>query len=134
MDKHKPPNWVLDTMEEKIDCQTFETVTLPISKWCKLGAKGPCYKNPKTGNYTMVSVIVCRSCGEKIPVAGHASGSEVKGRAAAAAAKMTTKVVNAAKADNTDTPDNNDSVSQDSGPPPMSRGFSRCPKCGRRAR
>jgi rubrerythrin len=53
---------------ELIDSKTCEVKTLTLGEWQKLGQddKGH-YKNPKTGKYTMVPVMICPSCGEKIP-------------------------------------------------------------------
>jgi len=53
---------------EKIDQKTLEVMTKTLGEWEKLGSKGEKYKNPKTGTYTMVPVLVCASCGEKIPL------------------------------------------------------------------
>ena len=63
----KPPQWVLDQPVEKIDMNTLELMTLPLGEWQHLGKKGMKYKNPNTGEYTMVLPFVCASCGEKIP-------------------------------------------------------------------
>jgi len=64
---HRPPGWVLDQPLEKIDSETLELITLTHRQWQKLGTKDGKYKNPKTGRYTMVTPMICASCGEKIP-------------------------------------------------------------------
>jgi hypothetical protein len=52
---------------EKIDRKTFEVVKMTAGEWEKLGQKDGQYKNSKTGAYTMATLMVCASCGEKIP-------------------------------------------------------------------
>ena len=64
----KPPQWYLDQPEEKIDSETLEVVTKSYGEWQKLGQNHGKYKNSKTGKYTMVSPLICASCGQKIPV------------------------------------------------------------------
>jgi len=63
----KPPKWVLETPVEKIDIQTLELVTQRWQEWQKLGQAHGKYKNPRTGKYSMVAAMTCRTCGEKIP-------------------------------------------------------------------
>ena len=61
------PQWLQDTVVEKIDTETLEIVAKTMSEWENLGYKGCHYKNPNTGQYTMTTVILCGACGEKIP-------------------------------------------------------------------
>ena len=63
----KMPHEFLDRPMEYIDIETGELMTLSVGKWQKLGRQGWKFKNPDTGEFTMVSPIVCRSCGEKVP-------------------------------------------------------------------
>jgi len=51
----------------RIDSKSLELITQTIGEWQKLGREDGKYKNPKTGEYTMVSVMECASCGAKIP-------------------------------------------------------------------
>jgi len=112
--KRGPPAWVLETLEEKIDTETLEVLALPVEKWRKLGEQGGAFKNPRTGKYTMVSVIVCASCGQKIPAPGpgysprSASSATVEGGTAPTGEK-------------------------EEPPPPMGAVYI-CPRCGRPAR
>jgi hypothetical protein len=64
----RPPDWVISHVLEKIDYKTLEIVSMPLGKWMDLryGNYG-LYKNPKTGEPTMVNIMVCHSCGAKIP-------------------------------------------------------------------
>jgi len=69
--RNRPPEWVRGLQIERIDIETLETISLPHGRWetlGKVGDKFPRYKNPKTGRYTMVDVMTCSSCGQKIPV------------------------------------------------------------------
>ena len=54
---------------EKIDSKTGELITKTQGEWNKLRRDnfGGVWKNPETGEYTVVGVIVCPHCGEKIP-------------------------------------------------------------------
>lgn len=61
------PEWALDMAESKIDMETLERKTLKNREWLKLGSRGGKFKNPKTGKYTMVPIIVCDHCGQAIP-------------------------------------------------------------------
>jgi len=65
--KPPPPDWVMKSEVMKIDVDTFETVTLTIAEWRKLGEKGERFKNPETGKFTMVDAFRCTACGEAIP-------------------------------------------------------------------
>ncbi len=49
--------------------ETLEVITKPRGEWIELGcSEENKYKNPKTGNYTMMTPMKCESCGEKIPL------------------------------------------------------------------
>jgi len=63
----RAPSRVVNPMLEKIDVETLETVTLPADEWKKLGRKGRLFKNPKTGKYTMTTVMYCPACKKKVP-------------------------------------------------------------------
>jgi DNA-directed RNA polymerase subunit RPC12/RpoP len=68
-DKLTAPESLLQTPTSKIDMKTLEISTLPLNDWmthCAADAFQR-YKNPKTGEYTMVSIIVCAKCGKQIP-------------------------------------------------------------------
>ena len=58
-----------DLKETKIDMKSLELFTETISEW--EGKYAPdasgCYKNPKTGTYTVVKTMKCAYCGEVIP-------------------------------------------------------------------
>jgi len=62
----KMPEWLLEEPREKIDRDTGELTTLKLREWRKLGHKEGKYKSPKTGKYSMVSPMICGSCGAKI--------------------------------------------------------------------
>ena len=62
------PDWVANELVKKIDYKTQEIVALPLGKWMGLHyGKYNLYKNPKTGENTMVDVMKCASCGAEIP-------------------------------------------------------------------
>ena len=64
----KMPDWVANELVKKIDYKTQEIVALPLGQWVGLySGKYNLYKNSKTGEYTMVGIIKCRSCGAEIP-------------------------------------------------------------------
>ena len=63
----KPPSFVTERPVEKIDKETLEPITLPLSEWEKLGIQDGMWKNPETGEFTVLSITVCSSCGKKIP-------------------------------------------------------------------
>jgi len=70
---YTPPEWVNDTLEERIDSETLEIVTLSHGEWERLGKKKTmggdwAYRNRRTGKYTMVTPIICGACGAKIPL------------------------------------------------------------------
>lgn len=66
--KPRPPKFVTGQPIEMIDRTTLEVIALPRSEWDKLGVRNGSYRNPKTGEYTMAPVVVCASCGAKVPV------------------------------------------------------------------
>jgi len=52
----------------RIDLVTNETITLTRAEWNKLGHnKNHVWKNPKTGEYTMVDIATCVQCGKPVP-------------------------------------------------------------------
>ena len=62
------PDRVLEAAEEKIDSRSFELITKTEGEWQKLKAqKGAVWKNPATGDYTVVDVMTCMHCAETIP-------------------------------------------------------------------
>ena len=66
----KPGVAVTGQMLERIDANTGELVTKTLAEWEKLGQKDGKYKNPKSGEYTMVNAMVCKACRQTIPVLG----------------------------------------------------------------
>ncbi len=62
-----PPKWVLEQPVERIDMKSGEVITKQLQEWDKLGQKDGAYKNPTSGDYTMVSPMVCAACKAKIP-------------------------------------------------------------------
>lgn len=64
--KARAPEWVLDTPMELIDCATGELISKGLGEWSNLGQKDGKYKNPKTNTYTMVTVLECAACKQKI--------------------------------------------------------------------
>lgn len=63
-----PPSQITGAPVTKVDKDSLEVVTLPMSEWQKLGANADgCYKNPTTGQYTMLPTMTCKSCGATIP-------------------------------------------------------------------
>jgi transposase-like protein/DNA-directed RNA polymerase subunit RPC12/RpoP len=65
-----PPEAVLKEMVKMMDYKTLESVSLPRSEWEGLRDKTPktnVYKNPKTGQYTLVDIFKCANCGKDIP-------------------------------------------------------------------
>ena len=65
--KAAPPKWVMNMPTEKINVQTFATITKTYGEWKSLGKKDGLYKDPDSGEYVMADVITCASCGENIP-------------------------------------------------------------------
>ena len=66
----KQPGFVLARPSEQIDLESLEVMTKPLGEWRSLGHKDGKYKNPNTGNYTMVPTAICAACREKIPMPG----------------------------------------------------------------
>lgn len=62
-----PPPWVMEQPQEKIDIKTNAVMTKTLGEWEKLGQKDTKYKNPDTGEYTMVSPMTCAACQAVIP-------------------------------------------------------------------
>jgi len=52
---------------EKVDVVTGEVVSATREEWEKLGRKGDRWKNPKTGDYTVVNGMTCEACGALVP-------------------------------------------------------------------
>jgi rRNA maturation protein Nop10 len=77
----KPPQWVMEQSEEKIDVKSLKVVKLSIGQWEKLGrdASGR-YKNPDTGEYTMAKIMICAACGAQIPAQELPTAAAAKGR------------------------------------------------------
>ena len=63
-----PKDWVLQQSEEKIDEKSFKLITKTLGEWTSLGQREGKFKNPETRKYTMVQVMECAECGEKIPL------------------------------------------------------------------
>jgi len=61
------PKHVREQGVEMADIKSLEVITLPAEKWAKMLGENGKYRNPKTGEYTMVPVMTCAACGEKIP-------------------------------------------------------------------
>ena len=65
-----PPDAVLQEVVKKIDYKTREIIPLSQARWEELRDKTPranVYKNPKTGEYTVVNILTCGHCGAEIP-------------------------------------------------------------------
>lgn len=62
----RPGADVLSQTQERIDINSGELVTKSLGEWENLGEKEGKYKNPTSGEYTMVNAIVCKACGQKI--------------------------------------------------------------------
>ena len=68
----KPPEFYYTELVQKIDLESKETFTLTRAEWEKRRLKdGVKFKNPKTGEYTVVSAIKCPGCGKLIPSIEH---------------------------------------------------------------
>jgi len=63
----EPASTIVWRRVEKVDVETGEMIVLTIPDWKKLGDKAGRYKNPRTRTYTMIPVISCQTCGEKMP-------------------------------------------------------------------
>jgi len=62
------PDYVMDYEIEKIDEKTLQVLVLKAREWEDLGERNGKYKNPNTGEYTMVPTMRCDSCGGTIPM------------------------------------------------------------------
>jgi len=64
------PTKVVNASEpvELVDKTTLEVMTKTAGEWEKLGGGPGGFKNPNTGTYTMVPVMICQECGAKIPL------------------------------------------------------------------
>ena len=64
----RTPGKTLATEVTKVDQKTLEAFTMKLGEW-EAGADSITgrYKNPKTGEFTMVNAMKCGSCGEYIP-------------------------------------------------------------------
>jgi len=63
----KPSATVMGRRQKKISRDTLEIVELTRGEWDDLGHKDGKYKNPKTGNYDMVTPMTCPACGALVP-------------------------------------------------------------------
>jgi len=65
------PEWFREEMAQQeidmIDEGTNEIMTKTRREWEELGRREGKYKNPNTGEYTMVKAMVCPACLQKIP-------------------------------------------------------------------
>ena len=63
------PNELTGQMEEKIDARSGKIFTKTMGEWEKLDYShmGYVWKNPETGEFTVVNIITCPHCGERIP-------------------------------------------------------------------
>jgi len=60
------PYWKKEEQVEKIDMSDGTLMTLTLEEWMDLGEKASRYKNPETKEYTMVVLVTCAACGEKV--------------------------------------------------------------------
>ena len=69
MSKPEMPDWRQNQQIERIDIKSFEVITERQGDWDGKYAPDASgrYKNPKTGEYTMVGVMKCAACGQFIP-------------------------------------------------------------------
>jgi len=63
-----PPARYLALPVAKIDEKTLQVITKTLGEWQKIGQRNGRYRNPETGEYTMLDVTVCQYCGGKIPI------------------------------------------------------------------
>jgi len=62
------PDVVKGRVIEKFDAKTGKPIKRTFGEWLKLQkGKLPIWKNPETGEYTVVNPITCIHCKEKIP-------------------------------------------------------------------
>ena len=75
------PKLAVDQTYPKIDVKTLEVISEPIADWQTKYApdKSGRFKNPHTGEYTMVEVMKCASCGQLIPLPQHFFAASQKG-------------------------------------------------------
>ena len=69
-EERNTPTLYVDQMVEKIDMKSYEVFTETAGDWMGKYAHDASgrYKNPRTGEYTMVDIMRCASCGQPIPV------------------------------------------------------------------
>jgi hypothetical protein len=60
----------LDRKADKIDMKSYEVFSETLRDWTTKYAPDAAgyYRNPRTGEYTMVTLMKCASCGQLIPV------------------------------------------------------------------
>ena len=63
----KLPPQIRDKQVERMDEKTFQIVSRSLGEWNKIERKNGRYKNPETGEYNMVEIVTCQSCGERVP-------------------------------------------------------------------
>ena len=61
------PDRVSGKQVERIDEKSFQIVSRSLEEWNKIDRKDGRYKNPETGEYNMVEIVTCQSCGERVP-------------------------------------------------------------------
>ncbi len=62
-----PPPHIMQQEVTLVDSKTGELVTQTRAAWGKLGSANGRYKNPQTGQYTMVAPIRCAACAAQVP-------------------------------------------------------------------
>jgi predicted RNA-binding Zn-ribbon protein involved in translation (DUF1610 family) len=75
------PKLAVDQTYPKIDVKTLEVFSETLADWQTKYApdKSGRFKNPGTGEYAMVDVMKCASCGQLIPVPQRSSATSQKG-------------------------------------------------------
>jgi len=63
----EPPDETLAQLIEKIDAETLRIVAKPLGDWQEWPVRDGKYQNPDTGKFSLVDLMKCASCGEKIP-------------------------------------------------------------------
>ena len=63
----QPSEQVMGRRQKKISRETLEVIELTKGEWDDQGHKDGKYKNPKTGEYDMVSPRTCPTCGALVP-------------------------------------------------------------------
>ena len=64
------PSWVMEQPVEKIDIKSLEVFKESLADWngkYSPDAAGR-FKNPKTGEHSIVGSMTCRACGQPIPI------------------------------------------------------------------